>query len=108
MIRQAADIATGLRRIAPVLGIVLAGCMTSEPPKPDDNMFPARYKEEVIQHVQTSLQDPTNIRDAFISEPVLASVGTAQRWTACVRFNPRAAGRRYTGSEDRFAIYYGG
>ena len=108
MLRQAKHIAARLRWTAPALAVAMSCCTVPQPPKPDDNAFPASYKDDVVYYMPTHLQDPTNIRGAFISEPVLMPVGSTQRWTSCVRFNPRTAGRRYSGSEDRLAIYYGG
>ena len=108
MIRQAKRIVPWLRWWGPALALVLSCCTVPDLPKPDDNVFPATYKEDVVFYMPTHLQDATNIRGAFISEPVLMPVGSTQRWTSCVRFNPRMAGRRYSGSEDRLAIFYGG
>ena len=47
------------------------------------------------------------MRDAYISDPALSSVGKDQRYTACVRYNARENGD-YVGSTDRFAYFYGG
>ena len=55
-----------------------------------------------------ALADPVNVRDAYMSDPVLTSTGKDQRYAACVRYNARDAGRRYMGSTDRIAYFYGG
>ena len=54
------------------------------------------------------LDDPTNVRDAYISDPVLRPVGKDERYTVCVRSNSRDAARQYTGSKDRIGYFYGG
>ena len=54
------------------------------------------------------LDDPTNVRDAFITEPVLRSTGKDQRYVVCVRANARDINRNYTGSKDRIAYFFGG
>jgi len=98
-----------LSLLAAAAAAALSACMEDRaPPKPDDNAFPAKFKEEIVAYMPKLLQDPTNIKDAFVSDPVLTPVGNAQRWTSCVRFNPRVSGRRYSGSEDRFAVFYAG
>lgn len=74
----------------------------------DPNVFPAQYKQEVLTALSTALDDPTNIRDAFISEPALVTVAGAQRYAVCVRYNARDLARRYVGSKDRIAYFYGG
>ena len=108
MIRHTRRIRTRSRWIGFAFAVVLGACTVPDVPKPDDNVFPANYKEDVIYFMPSYLQDPTNIRGAFISEPVLMPVGSTQRWTSCVRFNPRMKDRQYSGSEDRLAIFYGG
>ncbi len=108
MVHRAGRIGMRLRRIGPAMAVALVCCTVPAPPKPDDNVFPTKYKELVVTFVTNDFQDPTNIRGAFISEPMLASVGGAQRWTSCVRFDPRTSGRRYSGSEDRLAVFLGG
>jgi hypothetical protein len=92
--------------LATIAGMLTA--CTTEPPPIDPNLAPVDYKKEIITTLTTTLTDPTNVRDAFISEPVLTKVGTDQRYTACVRYNARDANRRYTGSTARIAYFYAG
>ena len=54
------------------------------------------------------LIDPTNVRDAFISEPALATGSKDPRYTVCVRYNGRNENRQYMGSTDRIGFFYGG
>jgi len=85
----------------------LAAC-SSKTPDVEPNVAPTNYKQEIVNTLKETLDDPNNIRDAFISDPVLTSTGVNQRYTACVRFNARDASRRYIGSTDRIAYFYGG
>jgi hypothetical protein len=94
--------------LVPAVAVALEACSSGKTPEVDPNIFPTNYKQEILDTVQRSLADPTNLRDAFISDPVLTSTGTNQRYAACVRFNARGANRRYTGSTDRIAYFYGG
>jgi len=105
-----------MRRSAGILFLlVLAGGLLTacgskdiKPQDLDPNIFPANYKEEMISVLQRALIDPTNVREAFVSPPVLTQVGTDQRYTACVRYNARGYNRTYQGSKERIAYFYGG
>jgi hypothetical protein len=73
------------------------------------NVYPAGYRAELIAYLRTYLNDPTGIRDAAISEPVLKPIGAGDRYVACVRFNPkRNDGGGYSGVKDHLVIYAGG
>jgi hypothetical protein len=92
-------------------GLALAACSSSS--KTEDvepNIFPAKYKDEVIATLTPVLSDPTNLRDTFISEPALTAIsgGKEQRYTVCVRYNQRDPSRRYMGVTDRIGYFYGG
>jgi len=71
-------------------------------------MFPTDYKKEILDSLTHTLDDPINVRDAFISDPMLTPIGKNQRYTACVRFNARNLKKQYVGSRDRIAYFYGG
>lgn len=71
-------------------------------------MFPTDYKKEILDTLTHTLDDPINVRDAFISDPMLTPIGKNQRYTACVRFNARNLKKQYVGSKDRIAYFYGG
>ena len=57
------------------LAVGLIGCSSgsSKQPEENPNVFPADYKNEILLTMTNTLEDPTNIRGAFISEPVLRS-----------------------------------
>ena len=92
--------------------LALVNCSSSKKDEPEENpnVFPSNYKSEILVTMTTSLDDPTNVRDAYISEPVLrrAGNGNNERYVVCVRSDSRDASRLYTGSKDRIAIFYGG
>jgi hypothetical protein len=92
--------------------LALAGCGSSDylgkPKEVDPNVVPTNYKNEIISTLKSVLIDPTNIRDASISDPALAPVGKDQRYVVCVRLNSRGYHREYLGSKDRIAYFYGG
>jgi hypothetical protein len=98
-------------RTATVLALLLValGACSYDPNKePDPNVFPKNYKAEIMVTLQRELDDPTNIRDAFITEPFLLQASRDQRYVVCVRSNSRNLNRDYTGIKDRIGYFYGG
>jgi hypothetical protein len=89
-------------------GLALAACAGDPYKEPEPNIYPKDYKQEIITTLTTDLVDPTNIRDAFITDPALTPVSNNQRYTVCVRANARDHSRSYTGSKDRIGYFYGG
>lgn len=92
------------------LGAALAACSGSDNKLDtiDPNIFPTDYQKEILLTLTGMLDDPTNIRDAGISDPVLRSAGREPRYVVCVRMNARNANRVYAGLKDRIAYFYGG
>ena len=72
------------------------------------NVFPEKYREEILAYQRSFLNDPTGIRSAGISQPAVRKVGSVERYVACVRFNAKAAGGAYTGVRDHIAIFLAG
>ncbi|HEY8273332.1 MAG TPA: hypothetical protein VIG56_02190 [Pseudolabrys sp.] len=92
-----------------VLAVGLIGCSGSgKQPEENPNVFPADYKNEILLTMTNALEDPTNIRDAFVSEPVLRQAGKEERYVVCVRSDSRNANKHYTGSKDRIGYFYAG
>ena len=94
--------------LAMTIAVALAACSSSKEVPVDPNIFPANYKQEILDTLSATLADPTNIRNAFVTDPALTTVDKDQRYAVCVRFTPRDAGRRYESSVDRIAYFYGG
>ena len=88
----------------------LIGCSSGSSKQSEEspNVFPADYKNEILLTMTNTLEDPTNIRGAFISEPVLRSAGKDERYVVCVRSDSRNANKNYTGSKDRIGYFYAG
>ena len=86
-----------------------AACSSSsKAPEENPNTFPANYKDEILLTMTNSLEDPTNVRDAYITEPILRRAGNDERYVVCVRSDSRNANKHYTGSKDRIACFYAG
>ena len=92
------------------LAMGLIGCTGSGSKQPEENpnVFPADYKNEILFTMTNTLEDPTNVRGAFISEPVLRQAGKEERYVVCVRSDSRNANKHYTGSQDRIGYFYAG
>lgn len=96
--------------------LLLAGCSTDVGPSAAElkaqwdaqNVPPQRYKDDLIAFLRTYLNDPSHIRDAQVSPPVLETVGPGPRYVACVRYNARNSDGKYTGSKVGAAIYVSG
>jgi len=90
--------------------LVIAACSSSKKAEPEENpnVFPSNYKNEILNTLTTSLDDPTNVRDAYISEPVLRRAGNDERYVVCIRSDSRDVSKIYTGSKDRIAYFYAG
>jgi hypothetical protein len=91
-----------------IVGLALAACSGDKAKDVEPNILPANYKNEILDTMTTLLEDPTNVREAYISEPALGPVGTEQRYFVCVRSNSRNAAKHYLGSKDRIGYFFGG
>lgn len=95
--------------LAFVLALSLADCSSSSKESEENpNLFPTDYKNEILNTMTSTLDDPTNVRDAFITDPTLRAAGSEQRYVVCVRSDSRNANKHYTGSKDRIGYFYGG
>ena len=84
------------------------------------NVYPANYKADIVGAMHAYLNDPTKIRDAAVSEPVVKSVGMSgaaesmglvtkrSRYVACVRFNAKKSNGDYAGVKENAALFLAG
>jgi hypothetical protein len=104
---------SGRRRLAGImvgLTFILGGCAhngseTGAPGDPDINIVPTDYKRDILGAMHAYLGDPTGIREAGISDPVLKPVGGIQRYVVCVRFNAKKRGNEYAGVKEIAAVF---
>jgi len=71
----------------------------------DINAFPTSYKTDILGGMHAYLNDPTGIRDAGVSEPVLKSVSGQTRYVACLQFNGKLTGNAYAGVKQFAAVF---
>jgi hypothetical protein len=92
-----------------ILGLLLlGGCGGRVSDNKTANIEPVNYKEDTVAFLRTYLNDPTGIREASISPPVLKTVGNQTRYAACLRFNAKKSNGEYAGSKDRMAVFLSG
>jgi hypothetical protein len=72
------------------------------------NIFPANYKADILAGMHAYLNDPTGIRDAAISQPMLKSAGNNTRYVVCVQFNGKLNGSSYAGVKELAAVFVAG
>jgi len=101
-----------MRRLVLLLfALAVGGCAAVDGPSPETvqaaRLYPANYKAELIAYLRNFLNDPTNVRNAYVSEPVLTKIQGEERYVNCVRFNARS-GSGYRGNRDHMARYFGG
>src|SRR5437588_11622836 len=101
-----------MRRLVLLLSLGLAGCAGGEGPSAETiqaaRTFPANYKAELLAYLRTFLNDPTNVRNAYVSEPTLTRIQGADRYVTCVRFDAKNSYGGYRGHKDYIATYFGG
>ncbi len=95
------------------LALLLAACgHNSLTASSDDdsgiNAHPANYKADILAAMHVYLNDPTGIRDAAVSPPVLKQAGGETRYVACVRFNPKKNNTDYAGIKELAAVFLAG
>lgn len=98
---------------AAATALALGGCSTDIGPSAAElkanweaqNIYPQGYKNDLLAFLHTYLNDPSHVRSASVSTPVLKTVGPGERYVACVRYNARNTDGKYTGTKDAAAIY---
>jgi hypothetical protein len=103
--------------LAGLIGVALGACASGERELVGGaetkggasvNVFPDRYRAEILAYQRSYLNDPTGIRAAAITQPALRKVGSVERYVVCVRFNAKAAGGSDLGVRDHIAVFLAG
>jgi hypothetical protein len=72
------------------------------------NVYPSRYKDDLVAFLRTYLNNPEHVRDAGLATPQLKTVGPGERYITCVRFNARNSDGKYKGVKQGAAVYVSG
>ena len=95
--------------LASALALALSACSSDKKELEENpNVLPTDYKNEILTTMTATLDDPTNVRNAYISDPILRAAGREERYIVCVRSDSRDVSKQYAGSKDRIAIFYSG
>lgn len=98
-----------MRWLPVLIAIALSACTGNVKPKIEENILPAaNHRDRIISLLRPTLDDPTGIRDAFITEPALRPLDKAERYVVCLRYNARGRDGKYLGSKQKAVIYYAG
>ena len=93
--------------------LALAGCNSDwmharERNEQANTTLPTNYKTDIVAFMQTYLNDPTGVRDAFVSAPELRTLDNASRYVVCLRYNARSSSGKYAGSKDSLVMFRDG
>jgi hypothetical protein len=95
-----------------LLMVSLAGCAGLGGDADDrgaaNQPFPANYRAELLAFLKSYLNNPENIRDAGLAEPVERTVGGRLRYVACLRYNARETDGSYRGARERAVVFIDG
>jgi hypothetical protein len=105
------------RCVSLLLGVALGGCASySTEPSPEAqraawdarNLYPQSYRSEILAYMRNYLNDPRNVRDAFVSEPELKPMGLGSRYISCLRYGLRNAAGGAPPGREHIVIFVGG
>ena len=95
-----------------IIALALSGCAGGHHRTDEEgiNAYPTNYKTDILAAMHVYLNDPTAIRDASISEPVLkpATLTMPSRYMLCLRFNPKKTATVYDGMREVAAVFVAG
>jgi hypothetical protein len=108
MTRASVQTATKVGLIA-LIAVAACACSSTgdKDPKLEENIYPASYKTQIAGLVRRQLEDPANIRDAYVAEPVLKTSSLTTRYVACFRMNAKEDGN-YSGVKEKAAFFFNG
>ena len=100
-----------------LLPVVLAACAGSDDGRSitftDDRgvaeqPYPNNYRAELLAFMRTYLNNPVDVHDAAMAEPVQRTVGGRLRYVSCLRFTPRESDGSYHNLRERAVVYVDG
>ena len=100
-----------------LLPVVLAACAGSDDGRSitftDDRgvaeqPYPKNYRAELLAFMRTYLNNPVDVHDAAMAEPVQRTVGGRLRYVSCLRFTPRESDGSYRDPRERAIVYVDG
>ena len=106
-------VAFPMRRLMFMLPLLLAGCSSDyayqrEASLQAHSVYPQNYRAEIIALMRTYLNDPTGVRDAYVSEPAQRTLDGVNRYFSCVRYTAKKTGGQYAPSRDSLVLFRSG
>jgi hypothetical protein len=106
----------GLAMFAFLGALAVGGCATDVGPTEAElkatweaqNVYPESYRRDLLAYLRTYLNDPTQVRDAAVTQPRRVKVGEGDRFVSCVRFKARKSDKQYAASKDGAASFVSG
>lgn len=103
---------SGLRIVTLAISLFLTGCssewVASYERNQRANVTPTNYKADIAALMRTYLNDPTNVRDAYVSAPALRTLDNVDRYSVCLRYNARKSNGQYAGSKESLVLFRDG
>ena len=102
-----------LRWVAVALSLGLAGCNSEWIRERNrgieaNTAKPVSFKDDILAFMRTYLNNPTGVRDAFVSEPALRAFEGADRYSSCLRYTARKANGQYAAGKDSLVLFRDG
>lgn len=99
--------------LAAALSLALAGCDGDYLRLRDRTLQanttpPVSHRADIIAFMRTYLNDPSGVRDAFVSEPALRTLENLERYAACLRYTARKPDGQYAASKDSLVLFRDG
>jgi len=93
--------------------LLLAGCSGEWTQQRDfstqvNSVYPQNYKTEIVALMRSYLNDPTGVRNAYVSEPAQRTIDGLNRYMVCIRYDAKKTGGQYAGTKDSIVLFRGG
>jgi len=66
---------------------------------------PRDYRADIVAFMRTYLNDPTNVRGAYVTAPALRTIDGASRYASCVRYSAKNSSGQYAPSKDSIVLF---
>ncbi len=96
-----------------LIPLLLAGCSSEWTQRRDfsaqvNSVYPQNYKSEIVALMRSYLNDPTGVRNAYVSEPSQRTIDGVHRYAVCIRYDAKKGPGQYAGSKDSMVLFRGG
>lgn len=99
-----------------LLPLALAGCFGSDESGPPSFMedssvpqpFPENYRAELLAFMRTYLNNPVNVHNAMMADPVQRTVGGRERYVTCLRYSEQQSDGSYRDPREGAVVFING